>query len=77
MSAEGEGFNHEELINSEIFGEEQEWILMRNTEIEGSQIAFDALNTSSRIEVKTKSEPLRQEIGNLNKIAESVKCLRL
>lgn len=78
MSTEGEDFNHEELINNKIFGDNgQEWILMRNAGLEGSQIASDAQNAFSKIEVKTKSEPLRQEIENLYKIAESVKCSRL
>ncbi|EJD75571.1 hypothetical protein LOAG_17313 [Loa loa] len=73
ISTEGEDFNHEEMVNNEIFGDEgQEWILMRNAGLEGSQIASDAQNAFSKIEIKTKSEPLRQEIENLYKIAESI-----
>lgn len=75
---DGEDFNHEELVNNKIFADEgQEWILMRNAQLEGSQIASDARSAFSKIEVKTKSKSIRQEIENLYKIAESVKCARL
>ncbi|CAG9536758.1 unnamed protein product [Cercopithifilaria johnstoni] len=73
VSTDDEDFNHEELVNNKIFADEgQEWILMRNAGLEGSQIASDAQNTFSKIEVKTKSKPLRQEIENLYKISESI-----
>lgn len=78
MSIDGEDFGHEELVNNKIFADEgQEWVFMRNARLEGAQIASDAQDAFSKIEVKTKSKPLRQEIENLNKISESVKCLRL
>ncbi|OZC08306.1 renin receptor-like protein [Onchocerca flexuosa] len=74
VSTKGENFDHEELVYNKIFdGEKQEWILMRNAELQGSQIAADAQNIFSKFEVMTKSEPLRQEIENLYKIAESLK----
>ncbi|VDK78748.1 unnamed protein product [Onchocerca ochengi] len=74
VSTKGENFGHEELIYNKIFDDEkQEWILMRNAELQGSQIAADAQNIFSTIEVMTKSKPLRQEIENLYKIAESLK----
>ncbi|VIO89776.1 Uncharacterized protein BM_BM5192 [Brugia malayi] len=73
VSADGEDFNHEELVNNKVFRDEgQEWILMQNAMLEGSQIAYDAQNTLLGIQVKTKSKPLRQEIENLYKIAESI-----
>uniref|UniRef100_A0A158Q915 Guanylate kinase-like domain-containing protein n=1 Tax=Elaeophora elaphi TaxID=1147741 RepID=A0A158Q915_9BILA len=73
VSTEGKDFNHEELINNKIFaGEGQEWILMRNAGLEGSQIASDAQNAFSKISVKTKSKLLRREIENLYKISESI-----
>ncbi|KAK6114129.1 Renin receptor-like family protein [Brugia pahangi] len=73
VSADGEDFNHEELVNNKVFRDEgQEWIVMQNAMLEGSQIASDAHNTLLGIQVKTKSKPLRQEIENLYKIAESI-----
>ncbi|KAL3990139.1 Renin receptor-like family protein [Acanthocheilonema viteae] len=73
LSTDEDDFNHEKLVNNKIFADEgQEWILMRNARLEGSQIASDAQNAFSKVEVKTKSKLLRQEIENLYKIAESI-----
>ncbi|KAM3728043.1 Renin receptor [Dirofilaria immitis] len=73
VSAEGESFDSEELVNNKIFdSEDQEWIIMRNTLLRGSQIGVDAQNAFSEIQVITESEPLRQEIENLYKIAELI-----
>ncbi|VDK69432.1 unnamed protein product [Litomosoides sigmodontis] len=70
---DGEDFDHEELVSNKIFADEgQEWIFMRNGKLEGSQIASDAQDAFSKIEVRTKSKPLRREIENIYKISESI-----
>ncbi|VDN24361.1 unnamed protein product [Gongylonema pulchrum] len=73
LSKGGMGFDHGELIDSKLFGEEQEWVLMNKAGLIGSRIADDAQNVLKKTEVKTKLEPLRKEIDNLYKIAQSVK----
>lgn len=73
LSREAVDFDHGELIDSKLFGEEQEWLLLNSAGFSGSHIATEAQNANPRIEVKTKIEPLRQEIQNLYKLAESVR----
>ncbi|VDN02929.1 unnamed protein product [Thelazia callipaeda] len=74
VSGELGSINFNDLLNEKIFGgENQEWIVMSDGLISGSQIGSDAQNTFSKIEVKVKTEPLLQEIENLYKIAETIK----
>uniref|UniRef100_A0A915Q347 Renin receptor-like C-terminal transmembrane spanning segment domain-containing protein n=1 Tax=Setaria digitata TaxID=48799 RepID=A0A915Q347_9BILA len=74
VTTEGEEFSYEDLVNNKIFADEgQEWILMRNAGLSGSQIASDAQNVFAKVEIKTRSEPLRREIENIYKIAEAIK----